>query len=84
MAATRPLALRPLLITGAAVAAALAAVLRVHAAGQTLLATVLLAVTALAAWAYTSRRALALRYLLPGIAAALVFVVFPMRSESVV
>ncbi len=78
MAATRPLALRPLLITGAAVAAALAAVLRVHAAGQTLLATVLLAVTALAAWAYTSRRALALRYLLPGIAAALVFVVFPM------
>jgi maltose/maltodextrin transport system permease protein len=38
----------------------------------------LLVITALALWTYTSRRTGASRYLFPGIAAALVFVIFPM------
>jgi maltose/maltodextrin transport system permease protein len=59
-------------------AAALLMVMRVHASGQTLLATTLLVITALALWTYTSARTQALRYLFPGIAAALVFVIFPM------
>ncbi len=64
----------------AAVAAAVSlyAVLLVHAAGQTLLALVLLVITSLALWTYTSARTNALRYLFPGVAAALLFVVFPM------
>ncbi|MDE2372391.1 MAG: maltose ABC transporter permease MalF [Burkholderiales bacterium] len=53
-------------------------VLRVHAAGQSLLALVLLALTTLALWTYASRRTHALRYLYPAIAGALVFVIFPM------
>ena len=61
-----------------AAAAGLWAVMAVHAAGQTLLATVLLAVTALAVWTYGSARTQALRYLFPAVAAALVFVAFPM------
>ncbi len=61
-----------------AIALSLWAVLRVHAAGETLLATTLLVVLALATWTYTSARTQALRYLLPGVAAALLFVVFPM------
>ena len=61
-----------------AVLAALAGVMRVHAAGQTVLAATLLLITALALWTYTSARTQALRYLFPGVAAALVFVVFPM------
>ncbi len=61
-----------------AVLAALAVVMRVHALGQTLLAATLLLITALALWTYTSPRTQALRYLFPGVAAALVFVVFPM------
>jgi maltose/maltodextrin transport system permease protein len=39
---------------------------------------VLLVVAALALWTYTSKRSGALRYVLPGIATALVFVIFPM------
>jgi maltose/maltodextrin transport system permease protein len=58
--------------------AALYAVFRVHAAGEALLAMTLLIVTALALWTYTSARSNAARYLFPGIAAALVFVIFPM------
>ena len=58
--------------------AALYGVALVHAAGQALLAVVLLVLAALALVTYTSRRTHALRYLFPGIAAALVFVVFPM------
>ena len=58
--------------------AGLWAVMAVHAAGQALLATVLLAVTALAVWAYGAPRANALRYLFPALAAALLFVAFPM------
>ena len=57
---------------------ALWAVMVAHATGQTLLALTLLAISALAVWTYTSQRSNALRYLFPGIAAAMVFVVFPM------
>ncbi len=69
--------------TGRAVALAAALALlmvvqAVHAGGQTLLALVLLVIAALAAWTYLSPRTHALRYLFPGVAAALVFVVFPM------
>jgi maltose/maltodextrin transport system permease protein len=45
---------------------------------MTLLALTLFAITALAVWTYVSPRANALRYLFPGVAAAMVFVVFPM------
>ena len=58
--------------------AALWAVMVVHGTGQTLLALTLLVISALALWTYMSARTHALRYLFPGIAAALVFVVFPM------
>ena len=58
--------------------AGLWAVMAVHAAGQALLATVLLAVSALAVWTYGSARTHALRYLFPAMAAALLFVAFPM------
>ncbi len=61
-----------------ATAIALVTVLRVHLAGQTLLALTLLVLAALALWTYTSARTHALRYLFPGIAAAAVFVIFPM------
>lgn len=69
--------LGPLLLT-ATLLAALYVVVVVHAAGETLLAGTLLVITALAAWVYTSPRFYAYRYLFPGIAAAMVFVVFPM------
>jgi maltose/maltodextrin transport system permease protein len=58
--------------------AALYVVAMVYAAGQTLLAATMLAITALALWVYSSAKTYAWRYLFPGIAAALVFVVFPM------
>ena len=70
--------LLPALFALALGSAALLMVMRVHAAGQTLLATTLMVITALALWTYTSARTQALRYLFPGIAAALVFVIFPM------
>ncbi|MEY2594720.1 MAG: maltose transporter [Pseudomonadota bacterium] len=54
------------------------AVMAVHAAGQSLLATVLLLLTALGVWTYASSRSGALRYLFPALAAALLFVAFPM------
>ena len=57
---------------------ALYLVAMVYAAGQTLLAATMLAITALALWVYSSAKTYAWRYLFPGIAAALVFVVFPM------
>ena len=50
----------------------------VYAVGQTLLAGTLLVLVALALWTYSSTHTMALRYLFPGVAAALVFVVFPM------
>ncbi|MEO8154928.1 MAG: maltose ABC transporter permease MalF [Rhizobacter sp.] len=58
--------------------AALYAVTLVYAAGETLLAGTMLAIAALALWVYSSQRTYAYRYLFPGIAAALIFVVFPM------
>ncbi|WP_062193040.1 maltose ABC transporter permease MalF [Caldimonas taiwanensis] len=50
----------------------------VYAAGEMLLAGTLLVVIALAAWVYTSQRLYAWRYLFPGLAAVIIFVVFPM------
>jgi maltose/maltodextrin transport system permease protein len=58
--------------------AALYMVALVHAAGETLLAGTMLVIAALALWVYSSRRTYAYRYLFPGIAASLIFVVFPM------
>ncbi len=69
---------RTWVVPGAAAALGLWMVMAVHAAGQSLLATVLLGVTALAVWAYGSRRTHAMRYLFPAVAAALLFVAFPM------
>lgn len=65
-------------LTGVVALEALYAVMVVYATGQTLLAATLLGIAAFALWTYTSRRAHASRYLLPGIAAAVVFVIFPM------
>jgi maltose/maltodextrin transport system permease protein len=70
--------LLPVVLAVAAGVAALYLVLLVHAAGQSLLAVTLLAVSALALWTYSSPRSGALRYLFPGVAAAVVFVIFPM------
>ncbi len=50
----------------------------IYAVGETLLAMTFLIVAALAIWTYSSKRTLALRYLLPAVVAAVVFVVFPM------
>lgn len=67
----------PVLLT-VVLLAALYVVTLVHAAGETLLAGTMLIISALALWVYTSPRTYAYRYLFPGIAAALIFVVFPM------
>jgi maltose/maltodextrin transport system permease protein len=66
------------LVVGVLSLAALYLVAMVYAVGQTLLAGTLLVVIALALWTYSSARTTALRYLFPGIAAAVIFVVFPM------
>jgi maltose/maltodextrin transport system permease protein len=50
----------------------------VYAVGETMLGSVLLVIVALAIWIYSSPRTYAYRYLFPGIAAAIIFVVFPM------
>ncbi len=57
--------------------AALYLVTLVYIAGETLLAGTVLVITALSVWVYTSSRNYAFRYLFPGIAAAMIFVVFP-------
>lgn len=57
---------------------ALYLVVLLYAVDETLLAATLLVITALAAWIYSSSKTLALKYLFPGIAAAMVFVVAPM------
>lgn len=59
-------------------ATCLYAVFVIYASGQSLLALAALGVVALAAWTYTSPRLYAYRYLFPGIAAAVVFVLFPL------
>ncbi len=58
--------------------AALYLVTLIYAAGELLLAGTMLVIVSLALWVYASRRLYAFRYLFPGIAAALIFVVFPM------
>ena len=68
--------LGPAFLAGLAVAA-LYLVTVIYATGELLLAGTLLVITALAAWLYTSRRTYAYRYLYPSIAAALLFVIFP-------
>ena len=60
------------------IAAALYLVVVVYATGELLLAGTLLVIAALAVWIYSAKATYAFRYLVPGIAAALVFVVFPM------
>lgn len=65
-------------VLGAAVLALLYLITVVYATGETMLASVMLVIVALALWIYSSGRTYAYRYLFPGIAAALVFVVFPM------
>lgn len=63
---------------GAALAlASLYLVTVVYAAGEWLLAGTLLLVLALAGWVYTSPRVYAWRYLFPGVAGVVIFVVFP-------
>jgi maltose/maltodextrin transport system permease protein len=68
----------PTLLAVLAGLGALYLVTLVYASGETLLAGTLLVLVALAAWIYSSVRTYAYRYLFPGIAAALIFVVFPM------
>ncbi|MEY8688910.1 MAG: maltose ABC transporter permease MalF [Leptothrix sp. (in: b-proteobacteria)] len=65
-------------VLGLLALAALYLVTLMYAVGETLLAGMLLVLVSLALWTYTSARTMALRYLFPGIAAAAVFVVFPM------
>jgi maltose/maltodextrin transport system permease protein len=49
-----------------------------YASGQTVVALVTLVIVALAAFVYLSPRAYSYRYLFPGVAGAMIFVVFPM------
>jgi maltose/maltodextrin transport system permease protein len=65
-------------LLGLTLLASLYVITLVYATGETLLAGTLLVITALALWIYTSAKLYAYRYLFPGIAAALIFVVFPM------
>ncbi|HET7868402.1 MAG TPA: maltose ABC transporter permease MalF, partial [Burkholderiaceae bacterium] len=68
----------PRLLLALAVLGVLYLVTAVYALGETLLAGTLLVLVALSLWIYSSPRTYAFRYLFPGIAAALIFVVFPM------
>lgn len=68
----------PRVALGALVVGSLYGVVRVHAAGQALLALALLVTTVAALWVYGSARTTAARFLFPGIAAAIIFVIFPM------
>jgi maltose/maltodextrin transport system permease protein len=60
------------------VLAALYLVVVVYATGEWMLAGTMLVIGTMAVWIYTARSTYAYRYLFPGIAAALIFVVFPM------
>ena len=68
----------PIALLALVLLAALYVVVMVYATGETLLAGTMLTTIALAVWVYTSQRTYAYRYLFPGIAAVLVFVLFPM------
>lgn len=76
--ASKPGTWGPRLLLALAVLGALYLVTLVYALGETLLAGTLLVLVALSLWIYSSPRTYAFRYLFPGIAAALIFVVFPM------
>jgi maltose/maltodextrin transport system permease protein len=65
-------------LLGLVLIAALYLVTVVYAVGETLLAGTMLVIIALAFWIYSSAKLYAFRYLFPGIAAALIFVIFPM------
>ena len=68
----------PAALLALVVLAALYLVTVVYATGETLLAGTLLVISTLAVWVYSATATYAYRYLFPGIAAALIFVVFPM------
>lgn len=70
--------LLPGALTGLLVLITLYMVVLVYSVGQTLLAGTLLVIAALALWIYTSAKTMPYKYLFPGVAAAIVFVVFPM------
>lgn len=66
------------LLLGLFVMAVLYLVTLIYAVGETLLAGAFLVTAAIALWTYTSSKTVALRYLFPGVAAAVIFVVMPM------
>lgn len=68
----------PKLLLAAIVLLALYLVTIIYAVGETMLAGAFLVTVALALWTYSSAKTVALRYLFPGIAAAVIFVVMPM------
>lgn len=65
-------------LLGVMVAAMLYLSTLLYGVGESLLAVTITLIAAAAAWTYSSARTQALRYLFPGLAAAAVFVVFPM------
>lgn len=65
-------------ILAATLAAGLYLIFLLYTSGQAMLALTFLAVLALGAWVYSTPRAYAYRYMFPGIAAAIVFVLFPL------
>ena len=66
------------LLLAAVVLLALYLVTIIYTVGETMLALTFLVAASLAIWTYTSKKTLALRYLFPGVIAAIIFVVFPM------
>lgn len=65
-------------VLAAVTAAMLYLAVILYSVNEALLAVTVLVIAVLAVWTYTSAKTLAMRYLFPGIAAAMVFVVFPM------
>lgn len=53
-------------------------VVLLYIVGETLFAGAVLLIATLTVWTYASAKTMALRYLFPGVAAAIVFIVFPM------
>lgn len=66
------------LILGSSILLGLYLVFILYSTGQSLLAAIFLGVLALFGFVYSSERAYAYRYLFPGLAATMVFVVFPL------
>jgi maltose/maltodextrin transport system permease protein len=65
-------------VLAASLALGLYLVFIMYSTGQMLLAAVFLGILALTGYVYTSERAYAYRYLFPGLAAVVVFVIFPL------